>query len=490
VNDGLLTMNVSGTGLSGGTTFTANQAAPATFTVTSNATSANTASTIVARDASGNFSAGTITAVLNGNASTATSATSAGSATTATTATNLGGGALGSIPYQSAAGTTSFVAAGTSGYILQANGAAAPSWVAASTAAGVNNGTLTMNVSGTGLSGSQTFTANQAGSATFTVTSNATSANTASTIVARDASGNFSAGTITASLNGNASTATTAANGGVTSLAAGSGIGISSSTGAVTVSNNGVTSNVAGTGISISGATGASTITNTGVTSNVAGTGISISGATGASTITNTGVTSLTAGSGISLSGSTGGVTITSTASGGALVLLSTVDLSTVGSTTSSVDITTANPELYYELILEILAPRTNSVNSSNIAAQFIGASSGALTGANYLRVYITLNSTYTRNTDSAQTSFAIPGLTVQNSSGVTSGFASLRVTNTNLTSSRSASALFDQTDGGTPITGAFSYGSISERISGFRVNLTTVSRYFGSGFLKLYGLT
>jgi len=38
----------------------------------------------------------------------------------------------------------------------------------------------------------------------------ATSANTASAIVARDASGNFSAGTITANLTGNASTATTA----------------------------------------------------------------------------------------------------------------------------------------------------------------------------------------------------------------------------------------------------------------------------------------
>ena len=37
------------------------------------ATSANTASAIVARDASGNFSAGTITAVLSGNATTATS---------------------------------------------------------------------------------------------------------------------------------------------------------------------------------------------------------------------------------------------------------------------------------------------------------------------------------------------------------------------------------------------------------------------------------
>lgn len=73
-----------------------------------------------------------------------------------------------------------------------------------------NNGTLTMVVSGTGLSGSATFTADQAGNTTFTVASNATSDNTASTIVARDASGNFSANVITASLSGNASTATTA----------------------------------------------------------------------------------------------------------------------------------------------------------------------------------------------------------------------------------------------------------------------------------------
>jgi hypothetical protein len=75
-----------------------------------------------------------------------------------------------------------------------------------------NNGTLTMGVSGTGLTGSATFTADQAGNSTFTVTSNATSANTNSTIVARDGSGNFSAGTITAALSGNATTATTATN--------------------------------------------------------------------------------------------------------------------------------------------------------------------------------------------------------------------------------------------------------------------------------------
>lgn len=71
--------------------------------------------------------------------------------------------------------------------------------------AAANNGTLTMTTSGTGLSGSATFTADQSGNTTFTVASNATNANTVSTIVARDGSGNFSAGTITANLTGNAS---------------------------------------------------------------------------------------------------------------------------------------------------------------------------------------------------------------------------------------------------------------------------------------------
>jgi hypothetical protein len=87
-----------------------------------------------------------------------------------------------------------------------------------------NNGTLSLAVSGTGLSGSASFTADQSGNSTFTVTSNATSANTVGAIVARDASGNFSAGTITAALSGNATTATTAS---ATSAALTAGTGLS-----------------------------------------------------------------------------------------------------------------------------------------------------------------------------------------------------------------------------------------------------------------------
>ncbi len=115
------------------------------------ATSANTASTIVARDASGNFSAGTITASLSGNATTATSAT------TATTATSFTGPLLGDVT-------------GT-------QGATVVSFVGGQTAANIAAATVLANA--------------------------ATSANTINTIVKRNGSGNFSAGTITANLTGN-----------------------------------------------------------------------------------------------------------------------------------------------------------------------------------------------------------------------------------------------------------------------------------------------
>jgi hypothetical protein len=99
------------------------------------ATNLNTASAIVKRDGSGNFTAGTITAALNGNATTATSATSA---TTAGTANNLSGGAGGSIPYQSAASTTALLVNGTAGQVLTSNGTTlAPSWT------NPTNGTVT-----------------------------------------------------------------------------------------------------------------------------------------------------------------------------------------------------------------------------------------------------------------------------------------------------------------------------------------------------------
>jgi len=85
----------------------------AAVTATVDATSANTASKVVARDGSGDFAAGTITAALSGNA------------TTATTATNVAGGAANRIVYNTSAGTTNFaVAPTTSSTYLYWNGSA------------------------------------------------------------------------------------------------------------------------------------------------------------------------------------------------------------------------------------------------------------------------------------------------------------------------------------------------------------------------------
>ena len=75
------------------------------------ASSSNGASTIVARDASGNFSANTITATLNGSASSATTAT------TATTATGLNT----SGNYQVSSFGVGTAASGTAGEIRATN---------------------------------------------------------------------------------------------------------------------------------------------------------------------------------------------------------------------------------------------------------------------------------------------------------------------------------------------------------------------------------
>ena len=109
------------------------------------ATSLNTANAIVSRDISGNFSAGIITATLNGNA------------TTSTTSTNFTGS--------------------LSGDVTGTQNATVVSFVGGQTASTIASGAVLANA--------------------------ATSINTANAIVRRDASGDFSAGTITANLIGN-----------------------------------------------------------------------------------------------------------------------------------------------------------------------------------------------------------------------------------------------------------------------------------------------
>jgi hypothetical protein len=77
------------------------------------------------------------------------------SATSATTATNLSGGAAGTIHYQTGSGTTSTLAIGTAGQILQVNvGATAPSWVTPASGSTFANPTGTIGL--TAVNGSAT----------------------------------------------------------------------------------------------------------------------------------------------------------------------------------------------------------------------------------------------------------------------------------------------------------------------------------------------
>ena len=296
----------SGSGISG-----AVNTEGGTFTVTSNATSANTASTIVFRDSNGDFNAGTISAALTGNvtgnvtgtvsdisnhdtgdlaegtnkyltlanlksqlnasmpsdaltigdsddtitipgnlvvtgttttASVETVSTSNGVVFEGSTADNnettlVGGNPSGdiTITLPTTAGTVALTTSDISG-----NAATATKWASAKNITltgdvtgvvsidGSTNVSLATTIAGdsvalgtdttgnyvTSITNGSFLTGGNGGSegAALTLAVDATNLNTASKVVARDGSGNFSAGTITATLSGNASTATQAAN--------------------------------------------------------------------------------------------------------------------------------------------------------------------------------------------------------------------------------------------------------------------------------------
>jgi hypothetical protein len=160
--DGSGLTSLNGTAISSGTVANAR----------TTAASANGASTIVARDASGNFSANVITA--NGSLLTALNATAITSGTIPNANTTAA----------SANGASTIVARDASGNfvanVITANGSA----LTALNATAITTGTLD------------------------NARTTAASTNGASTIIARDASGNFSANTITANLTGTASNAT------------------------------------------------------------------------------------------------------------------------------------------------------------------------------------------------------------------------------------------------------------------------------------------
>lgn len=168
----------------------------ATITQSDN-TSVNPVSTIITAVTRDNY--GRVTGISSGSSSNLT----------AGKANDLVGGLAGSLPYQDGADSTTFLGIGTAGQVLRVNGGAtAPYWDTLTydeigNLPTIGTGILTIATnSGAGLSVSATptFSANENSPKTITISSNATSANNASTIVFRDSGGNFSAGNISGTL--------------------------------------------------------------------------------------------------------------------------------------------------------------------------------------------------------------------------------------------------------------------------------------------------
>lgn len=162
------------------------------------ATSANTAQTVVKRDSSGNFSASTVTANLTGNV--------AGNVTG-----SLTGNVTGNVSGSAATFTGSLV-----GDVTGTQGATVVSTVGGSSASNVHSAEQLANA--------------------------ATNTNTVSTIVKRDSSGNFSAGTISANLTGNVTGNVTGAIDAPSTLSVGT-----STASTINIGHSGATINIQGT---------------------------------------------------------------------------------------------------------------------------------------------------------------------------------------------------------------------------------------------------
>ena len=244
------------------------------FTIDSNATASNTVSTLVFRDSSGNFSAGTITANLTGTASIASSAAAVNTATDTSNTLYL----LGSRSSTGIASTQVYV---------DTNISISGSTITAGTFSGTATSAARINTDAT------TGTRFLVGTALNTAAGN-TQLSVGSGITIGD--NRITATTFSGSLSGTATTSEfldTYTLSGVMYLT-----GQTSSTGVATGASQFV-----GSGISFASASGLLTATSYAgsgallsgiVTSLAASTGISVNSATGAVTVTNTGVISLT----------------------------------------------------------------------------------------------------------------------------------------------------------------------------------------------------
>ena len=319
------------------------------------AASANGASTIVARDTNGSFTANVVTAtdvnstnvtattgsftnisgnattITNINASNITSGTIDNARTTGNTANSASTLVLRDSNGAFAAGNVTaanFIGAGTTITSINASNISSGTIDNARTTAASANGASTIVQRDSGgnfaaatvtaavigdLSGGSSINASNVSSGTIAnARTTAASANGASTIVLRDANGSFDANVVNATNLSGGGTSITSMN--ASNLSAGT-----VATGRISGSYTGITGVGTVTAGTWQGNSISTTYTDAKVTSAtaVASTGINVSSitTTGAAThtITNTGVTSAVAGTGISVSGATGGVTFTNT---------------------------------------------------------------------------------------------------------------------------------------------------------------------------------
>ena len=316
--------------------------------------------TIIKRDSNGGFSSGQISATTPNAASQGVVVIGAASQTanlqewqnssgTALSAIDAGGNlklkdndgtdnylALRANPTMAANLTYTLPGSVTSGAYLTTDASGNLSWGSPSSFSGSLAGDVTGTQGATVVATISGVTAANI-AAGANLANGAVSTNTASKLVARDASGNFSAGTITANLTGNVTGTVTGTAGNVTGTVAvangGTGVTTSTGTGSVVLSNS-PTLVAPALGTPASGV--ATNLTGLPLTTGITGTLGVANGGTGTTATPTNGQLHIGNGSSFGLatltSGTNGGVTVTNGA--GAITLDTPQDLRTTGSPT------------------------------------------------------------------------------------------------------------------------------------------------------------
>ena len=226
------------------------------------------------------------------------------------TASHIFGGSLGTIPYQTAPGRTSFISTGTPGSLLQMGTGSTATFVNTTS---IYVGNANQAITATNIVGG--YVTATTGVFSGQVLINDTTPSVATNTGALQVQGGLGVGgsIVAAQIYDNSNRVITQV-----TPTAGSAIGIgglvaTGPTVSFVVSNQGVHSITGTTYLGVSTSTGSVILTNLGVQSLVGTTYLGVSQSTGTVTVTNLGVQSLTAGTDTSVSNSTGTITIWNT---------------------------------------------------------------------------------------------------------------------------------------------------------------------------------